>query len=122
MRQVITDTNVVLRFLIEDDKTFPKLLKEGEVWLTTSVFTEIFFVLRSYYRMSKELIFDRLMKIVLNPRVMAEKELLTKMLVTFNNYPKLSMVDCYLVVMAENKNLRVVTFDEDLMKVLEKLK
>jgi predicted nucleic acid-binding protein len=102
MRQVITDTNVVLRFLIEDDKTFPKLL--------------------SYYRMSKELIFDRLMKIVLNPRVMAEKELLTKMLVTFNNYPKLSMVDCYLVVMAENKNLRVVTFDEDLMKVLEKLK
>ncbi len=130
MRFAYIDTNVLLRFLlgdIADQLQFAKdaflLAKEGQlkIILTPIVFFEIIYTLRSQYKLPKEEIATQLGKLLALPYLSVEEEAILKSTLSFWLKSKLDLVDCYLLVKAENDSADVLTFDSGLKKKLKKL-
>ena len=128
MAKKLIDANVILRYLLKDDeelfrKAFEILerVKIGQetVIIPESVLTEVVYVLLKIYEVSREVIVEKLQGLlsyrgVINP----DKGDLAEAIRMFGS-SKLSFVDCVLCAKAISHRMDVLTFDEDLKKVLK---
>lgn len=117
----LLDTNVVIRFLTNDD---PKLADQADtllnqsapntIELTAVVFIEIAFVLISNYQMSKQKLVEVLTLLLELKSISCERILLRETLAVFEEY-SISIVDSYLLAKIRlGKNESVITFDKRL--------
>lgn len=120
------DTNYFLRFLLNDINFQHKEVKnlfmeasEGKVELVTStiVFFEIYWVLFSFYKKSKEELVEALQKILkLTFIELPEREILLNSLTLFNT-SSLDLEDCYNLYFAKSQKVKSFkTFDKKLEK------
>ena len=125
MRKIIVDTNVFLRFLLEDipsqkkeaEKLFRKAQKGRiEIIIPQIIVFEIEFILRKYYRFPVAEISSKI-KSLLNAEYfqISERLLFLKSLEIYQS-KNISFVDSFLVSFAELEGFELFSFDKKLLK------
>ncbi len=129
MKTNLLDTNVIIRYLVEDpDKIqrkfkgvftfFPKVERgEIKIELCELVLFEAFFVLTKLYEVPQEEAADKLSGIVsFKGVIMHDKPLIISCLRILQT-ENIDLVDAYLLAFAKKKNIkRIYSFDRDLSK------
>jgi len=129
MKHSLIDTNVIIRYLVEDPDTirpkfkgvyafFEKVEKgQLQVQLPELVLFEAFFVLTSFYEVPAAKAAQTLDLIVaLKGISMQDKGLMRSCLMLLKN-KKIDLVDAYILAVSRQKNIKTVySFDADLKK------
>lgn len=125
MKQIVLDTNVIVRFLLQDvpsqyreaEKIFKKA-KEGKIKLQVPqiVIFEIQHTLEKFYNLGRSDVADNL-KVVVSAEYLEiqDKEIFTEALQLFLD-TKLSLTDCFLRCKANLIGAELFTFDKGLSK------
>ena len=118
---VILDTNMMLRYLLNDVKEMAdeaeKKIKTGNANVTIEVVAEAVYVLRDAYEMKRKEVAD-LLRDFLSLVGCPDKEVLELALRTYGNR-KLDFVDCILYAYHRIRGDEIATFDTALKKLLE---
>jgi len=118
----ICDTNFILRYLLADDPAmFAKAqevfnqARSGQITLIIeqTVFTEVVFVLSSFYKVPKDKIIQTLAELLAYKGINGEKEVLSLALDYYRRYA-IHVVDCLLLAKAKLTCTPVLTFDKKL--------
>lgn len=118
----ICDTNFILRYLLGDNSAM--LAKTKEVFeqaksgqaillIEQTIFTEVVFVLSSFYKVPKGKIVQILTGLLAYKGISTEKEILALALVYYRKH-QLHIVDCLLLAKAKLSKLPILTFDQKL--------
>ena len=121
MQKLLVDTNVVLRYLLNDNEKQAQIAKElieGGSFLLPEVLMETSHVLRTFYEVDRQKISAQLL-IVLDLVDMERKNIMIRAVEIFAE-TKLDFVDCILVAYRELENVQVFTFDKKLNNVLKR--
>lgn len=126
MEKVFVDTNVILRFLLKDNKRHydkaESLLRkakagECEVYLIPEVFLEIDYVLRGVYKLDKMKVIEYLEIISQTPYLeVIHRDVVTEALSYYKSV-SVDFADCLLFSWAESENASVMSFDKDFKKL-----
>lgn len=119
----LVDTNLIIRFLIKDDQhqfeTAQKLFSslDENLVLPDMVLAEVVWTLRSVYKLSKQEIIEKLLKLLELKNLTVNFHLLTNSLLIYRDY-NISFVDAYLAAYAEEEGLKgIYSFDKGLDKI-----
>lgn len=124
------DTNVLLRFLLNDHQDLSPKAKliflkaqEGkiEIYLDEIVVAEAVWTLSSYYQIKKEKIIETLEKLIsqnwiINPR----KKLILEALLLYK-LKNIHYIDAWIFVVNKNIKTKLFTFDKNLAKLTKKI-
>jgi len=114
------DTNILLRFIIDDNKELAdiaeNILKSDECHLLPEVIPEIIYVLRSVYKYRREDIAQAIQRLL--PLVVVKEQLLTNLALTYFAQFNLDYVDCILLARNKLYGREVATFDKELEQKL----
>lgn len=125
MESKIIDTNLIIRYLINDQpdhykiaRDFFDLVKLGKIKaiLEQTVFTEVVFVLTKIYEIPKDKIRDSLTGLLEYKGVYNnEKEVLLESLSIYTR-TNLHIVDCIIIAKAKLYSIEIQSFDQELIK------
>ncbi len=114
------DTNVVLRFLLDDipeqSAKAAKLISENQVYVTDVVIAETIVVLEKIYKLSHNDIVELLTDFLGLNNLVYNQFFLTNAIDLYKERPNLSFVDCYSATEAKMYNNSLVSFDKQLVK------
>lgn len=122
MQKNLIDTNLIIRFLVNDDLQKAARVKEilsnnrATNVLPDLVIAEIIWVLSSYYELEKASIIEKIRALIHVSTIDCNKTLLDQSLTNWENY-NISFVDSYLAAMAELKGLNIFSYDVKFDKV-----
>lgn len=111
----VLDTNILVRFLVKDHKTFSPqanvLFKEAEkrkinLYADEIMVAEVIWLLDSFYKYSREEIINQLKEVICQPWIINPRKELILATVELFRTTNLSYVDCWLA-----------TFDQKLKKL-----
>ncbi|MBI4973067.1 PIN domain-containing protein [Candidatus Roizmanbacteria bacterium] len=126
--KLFVDTNIFLRYLLADHKTqsptAKKLFteaKEGKLTLVTHplVISEIFFMLSSYYRFTKEEIIEKMRIVLLFEGLEIKEKNILFQAISFYEEKNIDFVDAYVAAYCFKSNVNVCSFDKDFDKIKE---
>lgn len=126
MKTILVDTNIIIRFLLNDHPAFSLQAKDIilkaqqgslKLYLDEVVIAEIVWTLSSFYRIKRFEISDKLEEIVsqnwvINPK----KDLILQTLALFRS-SNLDYIDCWLFVVGKSLDIELATFDKALKKL-----
>lgn len=126
MRELILDTNIFLRLILNDIpkqadevEKLVKKAKRGDIKLLIPqiIIFEIEYALSKYYKFPKSKIIDKLEAILAAPYFFIQDGNVFRE--SFKNYKKsnFSLVDCFLAAKSEVEEVQIFTFDKDLSKL-----
>lgn len=114
------DTNMVLRYLLNDNKEMAdeaeRIIKDGSVLLTTEVVAEIVYVLKGVYSIEREQIASCLLEFL--SEVSISEEQVVRLGLEMYAEQNLDFVDCILYAYNRVKGYEVRTFDKKLQRLL----
>ena len=117
---VMFDTNMILRYLLNDNPEMSQRAEEyinaGDVSVTIEVIAEVVYVLKGVYSLGRDKISDtvkQFMELVYSQ----EKEVLLLALDTFSER-NLDFVDCVLYAYHKVKGVTIATFDKKLLRLI----
>lgn len=128
MRTYLADTNIIIRYLIADDEEFFIKAKEifdktkdGQIHLIieTYIFTEVIYVLSSFYKVPKNKIVETMKELIAYRGVITKHEQIVKALEIYKN-TNMHIVDCLLVAEAKIKQYAIASFDQELNSFVQK--
>jgi predicted nucleic-acid-binding protein len=114
------DTNCLLRWLLgdvpEQTALITALINSGEgIAVADAALIETVFVLEKLKKISRETIEKAVLAVVEKDTVLCNKEIFMEVLPIYTGHPKLSIVDCYLEVLARRTGAApLLTFDRKL--------
>ena len=118
---VILDTNMILRYLLNDNEkmreTAKKYLCAGNVWITLEVAAELVYVLNGVYKLERKAIAEKIIRF-LNVADCKESAVLQLALNTYALH-NLDFVVCILYAYNEVKGIEIATFDKKLLRLLD---
>ncbi len=124
---VLADTNVILRYLREDDpklspqaKLFFEKAKSGQIkiYFDGVIVAEVVWVLDSVYKADREQITTQLTKLISQEWIIClDKELVLNALNQFKKV-NISYIDCWLLAVSKKLTAKIETFDLKLKKQL----
>ena len=125
MEKKIIDTNLIVRYLVNDQpahykkaRDFFDFVKLGKIKaiLEQTVFTETIFVLDKIYEIPKDKISETLSELLSYKGIYNhEKEVLLNSLTIYSN-TNLHIVDCIILAKAKLQGLTIQSFDQELLK------
>lgn len=119
----LLDTNLIIRFLIKDDpgqfeaaqKLFSSL--NENLILTDLVLAEAVWTLHSVYKLTKQAVIEKLLKLLELKNLTANYHLLANSLLIYRDH-NISFIDAYLIAYCEQNKLDgIYSFDKDLDKI-----
>ena len=119
---VTVDTNVILRYLLQDDEKLCKkaceIIDNNVIFVPNEVIIEACYVLRKLYNVEKEVIFTLIMELMAQDDIKFSNR--TVIYEAFKLYAKnnLDIVDCMLYAYKIVENQEIKTFDKKLEKML----
>lgn len=118
------DTNMILRFLLDDNKemsqTVSDIINCNTVAVTAEVIAEVVYVMKGIYKIPKSDIYNALTKFLKIGNIISEnKKIITKGL-EFYNQNNLDFVDCLLCAYHTESGYEICTFDKKLIKTIKK--
>lgn len=115
---VSLDTNVVLRFLLDDipeqTKIATNTIENNKVYVTDVVVVEIMYVLEKVIELSRQDIAKLITNFLGFSNVVHNPYFLEDVIQFYEQYPSLSIVDCYAVAESKAYKNELVTFDKAL--------
>lgn len=119
----IVDTNIILRYLLNDNEEMNKvateIIENNEIFIPTEVIVEASYVLNKVYNVEKNDILNVVQQLLnMEGIVFQNKETIE---LAFKTYSKknLDIVDCILFAYYKNEHLEVKTFDKKLAKLIK---
>jgi predicted nucleic-acid-binding protein len=118
------DTNCLLRWLLGDvpEQTVAVsafITSEKNIAIADAALIEVVFVLEKLKKISRESIEKALRALLENESIICNRELFIEVLPLYTRHPKLSFVDCFLVVLARQTGTApLLTFDKKLANQL----
>lgn len=122
MSKNLLDTNLIIRFLVNDDtqrvKKVEKLLldKNNTNILLDTIVAEIIWVLSSYYSLKKSEVIEKIRALIHVDTIECNGVLLNKAL-TFWAENNISYVDSYLIAAANLGNITLFSYDDKLKSI-----
>ena len=122
MAKILIDTNLIIRFLVNDDPEkalrVKKVLQEAKniKVLLDTVVAEIIWVLSSYYEQDKPSIVEKIRALLHVETVSCNKSLLDQSLTIWEKN-NLSFIDSYIIATAEADDLKIYSYDLKFDKV-----
>ena len=120
------DTNIVLRFLLKDNKIqYPQALKifekaEGgkiSIWTTDVVILEVVWTLKSVYKYDRFTIKEKIEGLLALPNLeVLNKKLVLQTIQDFAN-KNVDFADAYNYQLAKKEDKRILSFDKDFKKL-----
>jgi predicted nucleic-acid-binding protein len=121
------DTNVFLRFLTTDKEKMPKSLLtffsklengETKVLCLDLVFFQVIFVLKSFYKVEKEEIINKMLNLLsFDGLYMKDKRVIERTLEMWRNHPG-DIIDCYIAAnMEKSGEKEIVSYDKKIEKL-----
>ena len=126
MKKYFLDTNVILRYLLQDnpvqcdeaDEAFQEAKnREVELVLCQAIIFEAFYVLVKYYEIEKKIVIEMLGKIINIPYLSVENRSEFSEAILRFSQANVSLIDCFLVAKAESVGAHVLSFDKDIKKL-----
>ncbi len=118
---IILDTNMILRYLLNDNKEMAdeaeKVIKQGNVGVTIEIIAEVVYVLKRVYSIERDSIKISLLNFLLE--VQADEKEVIKVGLEIYGKQNLDFVDCILYAYNRVKGYEIKTFDKKLKKLLE---
>ena len=112
------DTNVVLRFLLDDIPTqtikAKRILSGPPVYVSDVVVTEVVYVLENSLGYGRKYVSSLLRVLMAVPGLVYNDHLLQDVLAMYENRTALSFVDCYVATEAKTFGSTLFTFDKKL--------
>lgn len=131
MNKKIIDTNLIVKYLVNDHQThyetaksFFDLVRLGEIQgiLEQSVFTETIFVLNNIYKITRDKITEILSELIEYKGIYVyEKEVLIKALSIYRK-TNLHILDSIIIAKSILQNLEIESFDKELQNACSKLR
>ncbi len=125
---LFVDTNVFLRFFLNDNKTHSPAVKKlfqeaskGKISLVTNslIIAEIIFTLDSFYKLSKQDIIEKIHAIMFFEGLeILEKNILLRAIM-FYQEKNIDFIDAYAAAFALENKIGVYSFDRDFDKIKE---
>ena len=126
MKKIIVDSNVLLRFLIDEDSLLQseslKILNRAEngkllIILNEIVIAECIWVMMSVYKLDKLSVFGKIKNLIIKDCFeIINRDLIYNSLKLFSQV-NLSWIDCYLCCQSKLLDIKLATFDEKLVKL-----
>jgi predicted nucleic-acid-binding protein len=120
------DTNVILRWLLDDDKSqsprATRLIEHaepGEYLVTDVILGEIFYILRGK-RYARQQLSAAMYELLNQPAFIFDQERRLDLLFTLIAETKLDFADCYLIARAVFSGSPLETFDKPMLRVHKK--
>lgn len=119
---IVVDTNVILRYLLNDNEELSskatEIIDNNDIFIPTEVIVEASYVLKKVYNVHKEKIFEAI-KLLINMEGISFQNRDTIEL-AFKTYSEenLDIVDCMLFAYSKNEKYNVATFDKKLNKLI----
>jgi predicted nucleic-acid-binding protein len=121
------DSNVFLRFLTTDKEKMPKSLLnffsklengETKVFCLEFVFFQVIFVLKSFYKVEKEEIINKMLNLLsFEGLYMKDKRVIERTLEMWRNHPG-DIIDCYIAAnMEKSGEKEIVSYDKKIEKL-----
>ncbi len=130
-KELLVDTNVVLRFLLADiselyerARDIFQKAEEGKLRLILSdiVISECIWVLEKFYHIDREEIEDKLTNLILHESILTEtSKTIIKDALSIWSSTFLDWSDSFLVAKAKNQDKKLVTFDKEIIKNFSEL-
>ncbi len=126
MTEIIADTNIFLRLILEDnpkqadeaERLFKKAKKkEIKLYIPQIVIFEIEFALSKYYKFPKNQVIDKLDAIVAVPYFSVQDGTIFRMALKIYQEKSISLVDCFLIASCQINRSKLFTFDQNLAKL-----
>lgn len=112
------DTNVVLRFLLNDvppqTQKATKIIQDSQVYVTDVIVVEVIYVLEKVYMLGRSDVCTLVVNFLGFANVIYNTRFLLETVQRYEQYPALSIVDCYAAAEAKDYNNQLVTFDKRL--------
>jgi predicted nucleic-acid-binding protein len=122
-KMVRIDANIILRFLIGDNREMMEIAKKvlsKNVYLSNEVSAEVIYVLEKFYKIERSVIVDKLVKLIEMDNIYNfDKHFVLKALEIYKSQ-NLDFVDTLLCAYSEIDE--IVTFDKKLLKCIDKIK
>ena len=119
MNNVLIDTNVLLRYLLDDNEQMSLIaehLIDGGAWTTPEVLAEIAYVLESVYEAPRTDIHAALCIVANHVELRPQQVSLTA--IREYGETKLDFVDCMITAYAKTDHARVFPFDKEINRRL----
>lgn len=122
MAKTLVDTNLIIRFLVNDDPEkahrVKKVLQEAKNTnvLLDTVVAEIIWVLTSYYEQDKLSIVEKIRALIHVKTISCNNILLDRSLTVWENN-NLSFIDSYIIATAETQDLKIYSYDYKFDKI-----
>ncbi len=126
MKTFIADTNFYLRYLLKDNATQAALCEKQltqardgviEIVFTDPVILEMEFVLRSFYKVPRITIVEKLLVLVKTKYLTIEHRALWIEVFELYQTNTIALLDCYLFLRAQEFSSEVLSFDHDFEKL-----
>ncbi|MCI8428142.1 MAG: type II toxin-antitoxin system VapC family toxin [Lachnospira sp.] len=118
---IILDTNMILRYLLNDNKEMAdeaeKVIKQGNAGVTIEIIAEVVYVLKGVYSIERDLIKTSLLNFL--SEIQADEKEVLKVGLEIYGKQNLDFVDCILYAYNKVKGYEIKTFDKKLKKWLK---
>ena len=119
---IIVDTNIILRYLLNDDEELnekaTEIIDNNYILIPTEVIVEASYVLKKVYNVEKEKIFEVIQQLIKMDGVNFQNKETIEL--AFKTYAEknLDIVDGMLYAYSKNEKFKVETFDKKLCKLI----
>lgn len=120
---IIVDTNIILRYLLQDSEDLSQkaieIIDNNEIFIPTEVIVEVSYVLKKVYNVEKEKIYETI-KLLLNMEdVKFQNRETIELAFKIYSEKNFDIVDCMLFAYNRNEKYDIRTFDKKLEKLLK---
>ena len=120
---IIVDTNVLLRYLLNDDASLNakarQIIDNNDIFVTNEVIIEVCYVLNKVYKVEIDVICSLILELIsLDNIFFASRAVVYETFKTFMR-ENLDVVDCMLIAYNKCNGQKVATFDKKLNQALD---
>lgn len=120
---IIVDTNIILRYLLQDNKELSQvaidIIDNNEIFIPTEVIVEVSYVLKKVYNVNKEKIYEAIKLLLDMESVKFQNSGTIEMAFKIYSDKNLDIVDCMLFAYGKNEKYDIRTFDKKLNKLMK---
>ncbi len=120
----LLDTNMILRFLLNDNEEMnakvTEIIETESVKVTTEVIAEVVYVLKSVYKLDRSIIANAIIKFLNVSTVESDNHAVIEAGLRKYSEVSLDFVDCLLIAYHTEQGYEICTFDKKLIKKINK--
>jgi predicted nucleic-acid-binding protein len=118
----IVDTNIILRFLLDDNQAMSSraadIIIHNEIFLLEEVLAEVVYVLEKVYKLSKIDLVNIIQEFISYTNIIVDNKDVIDLALNTYKQNNLDFVDCILYSYSKCRNATIYTFDRKLEKCI----